>query len=125
MDPDFLKAIIANPQKFHDAVEAGSSTGKKATILVEGTDQFSGKSYLTGEQLPNDLSEGLLEQEKNYRRSLKNSKKGKTIVTRLSLDMLKPEIRSKMQNGEEFCAKRCYVIVIYSSMIYNGIFLFI
>lgn len=106
MDPDVLKAILANPQKFREVVDAGLSTGKKTTLIVDGTDQYSGKSYLTGEPLPNDLSEGLLEQGEDYRRKLKNAKKGKTVAVRLPLNLLKPEIRSKMQNEEEFCTKR-------------------
>ena len=106
MDHDILEAILENPQKYREALELGKSTGKRTTVLVDGTDQHSGKSYLSGEQLPNNLSDGLVEQEKNYRKFLKQAKKGKTVMARLTLNLLKPEIRAKMQDDEKFCADR-------------------
>ena len=110
MDPDFVNAIKANPTKFAEVVQAGRS-GRKQTLLVDGTDQHSGKGYLSGEPLPNDLSENLMKNMEEYRRVLKNAKKGKTTTTHLSFNLLKPEIRAQMHDADEFCDKR-YIAII-------------
>jgi len=107
MDVDLLNAIKADPQKFREAMATGQPGEKLALMMAAaGTDQYSSKSYLTGEPLPKNLSKGLIESQESYRKTLKDAKKGKIVTARLSVNLLKPEIRAKMHNDAEFCEKR-------------------
>ena len=68
--------------------------------------QFSGKSYLAGEALPLEMSEGIQEYHRNHRKFVKATKKSGITISYADPNLIKPEIAAQMHSVSEFMTER-------------------
>ena len=68
--------------------------------------QFSGKSYLEGEPLPLEMSEGITEYHRKHRQFVKATKKSGVSISYIDPDLVTPEISAQMHSVPDFFTKR-------------------
>eukprot|EP01032_Pedospumella_encystans_P020169 gene20169-22920_t len=110
-DPDFRAAIAGDGgQTVVQALENADERGLFFQTL--GTDQYSGKSYLDGGELPVGLSEEVLKVGNVARKQLKSMKKADVPRHFLSVSLVSDVIKAKMNalsNHGEGCGRdACY-----------------
>ena len=105
-DTDFRAAIAGDGgQTVVQALETADERGLFFQTL--GTDQYSGKSYLDGGELPVGLSEEVLKVGNVARKQLKSMKKADVPRHFLSASLVSDVIKAKMNAADKFVEERC------------------
>ena len=105
-DPDFRAAIAGDDgQTVVQALENADERGLFFQTL--GTDQYSGKSYLDGGELPVGLSEEVLKVGNVARKQLKSMKKADVPRYFLNASLVSDVIKAKMNAVDKFVEERC------------------
>ncbi len=104
-DPDFRATIEGDSaatvlQALKDVDERG------VFFHTLGTEQYSGKSYLSGGELPVGLSEEVLDAGKVAHKKLKSMKKVDMPRHFLSANLVNDETKAKMKSADKFVDER-------------------
>lgn len=105
-DPDFRAAVAGDSgPTVLQALEKADERG--VFFQTMGTEQYSGKSYLSGGELPVGLSKEVLTIGNVARKQLKAMKKADVPRHFLSANLVDNAVKEKMNSYEKFVEQRC------------------
>ena len=108
-DPDFRAAIAGDGGK--TVVQALENVDERGVCFQTlGSEQYSGKSYLDGGELPVGLSEEVLKVGNVARKQLKAMKKADKPRHFLSASLVNDAIKEKMNSVDKFVEERCIFV---------------